>query len=147
MIGQDFSKGGGPPIGRLFAQNLTPAGELKGWSDGEIIRAIREGIHQTGRPLVIMPSEVFRNFSDADVEAIVAYLRAQPAVGPLTPPPRLNALVAFFMGAGMFLTSAQAPITHPVLAPPDTSAEYGRYLVGIMGCPGCHGEKLESHDV
>ena len=72
MVGQDFSKGG-PPVGTLYGANLTPAGEIKDWSDGEIIRAIREGVHKTGRSLIIMPSEVFRHLSDVDVQAIVAY--------------------------------------------------------------------------
>jgi mono/diheme cytochrome c family protein len=142
LAGQGPLKGG-PPVGALYIPNLTPAGELKNWSDGEVIRAIREGIHQSGRPLVIMPSEVFRNLSDADVQALVAYLRSQPAAGPTTPPPRLNVLAALLIGAGVFHTSAQPPIAHPILAPAEgTSAEYGRYLVAIMGCPLCHGDNL-----
>jgi mono/diheme cytochrome c family protein len=142
LVGQGPSKEG-PPVGTLYMPNLTPAGELKDWSDGEVIRAIREGVHQSGRPLVIMPSEVFRNLSDADVQALVAYLRSQPAAGPTTPPPRLNVLAAVLIGAGVFHTSAQPPITQPILAPAEgTSAEYGRYLVAIMGCPLCHGDNL-----
>jgi hypothetical protein len=42
---QDFISGG-PPFGSLYAPNLTPAGEVRDWSDGEIIRAIREGVHK-----------------------------------------------------------------------------------------------------
>lgn len=142
LTGQDFAKEG-PPLGTLYAPNLTPAGEIHAWSDGEIIRAIRGGLHQSGRPLLIMPSDVFRNLSDADVQAIVAALRAQPAEGTASPPTRLNVLAAVFVGAGMFPTSAQPPITAPVLAPAaDTSAAYGHYLVSILGCQLCHGEHL-----
>jgi len=32
------------PIGTLYAPNLTPAGDIKNWTDGEVIRAIREGV-------------------------------------------------------------------------------------------------------
>ena len=142
LAGQDFGKDG-PPVGRLYASNLTPAGEIKDWSDGEVIRAIREGIHKSGRPLIIMPSEIFRHLSDPDVQAIVAYLRSQPAVPPGTPPTRLNVLAALFVGSGMFPTAAQAPITGPVAAPPDdASADYGQYLVSVLGCRACHGENL-----
>ncbi len=142
LAGQDFSKGG-PPIGTLYAPNLTPAGEINGWSDGEIIRAIRGGVHQSGRPLLIMPSEILRNLSDVDVQAIVTALRAQPASATASPPTRLNVLGALFVGAGLFPTSAQRPITTPVVAPAeDTSAEYGHYLVSILGCQLCHGEHL-----
>ena len=142
LAGQDFGTEG-PPVGTLYASNLTPAGEIKDWSDGEVIRAIREGIHKSGRPLIIMPSEIFRGLSDTDVRAIVAYLRSQPAVTPGTPPTRLNVVAALFVGSGMFPTSAQAPIIHPVVAPPEgASADYGKYLVSVVGCHACHGENL-----
>jgi cytochrome c553 len=141
-VGSNFLIGG-PPVGTLWATNLTRAGELNNWSDGEIIRAIREGVHKTGRALVIMPSEVFHNLSDVDVEAIVAYLRSQPEVEPNTPPTKLNVLAAFLFGAGVARTSAQPPITHPIIAPAEgASAEYGTYLVSILGCRRCHGEDL-----
>ena len=55
LVGQNFGKDG-PPVGTIYAPNLTPAGEINAWSDGEVIRAIREGVHKSGRPLVIMPS-------------------------------------------------------------------------------------------
>jgi len=142
LVGQNFGKDG-PPIGTIYASNLKPAGEINDWSDGEVIRAIREGVHKSGRALVIMPSEVFHNLSDTDVQAIVAYLRSQPAVQPRTPPTKLNVVAALFIGSGLFHTSAQAPITQSVVAPPEgASADYGKYLVSILGCRLCHGENL-----
>jgi mono/diheme cytochrome c family protein len=142
LVGQDFTAGG-PPFGTLWAPNLTPAGEIGHWSDGEVIRAIREGVHQSGRALVIMPSAVFRHLSDADAEAIVAYLRSQPAAGRNTPPTRLNVLAAFLLGAGIAPTSAQPPVTHPIVAPAEgVSAEHGKYLVSVLACRLCHGENL-----
>ena len=142
LVGQNFGKGG-PPIGTLYAANLTSAGEIKDWSDGEIIRAIREGVHKSGRALIIMPSEVFHNLSDADAQAIVAYLRSQPAQGPGTPATKLNVVGALFIGAGLAPTSAQPPITQPVVAPVEgASAKYGEYLVSILACRVCHGENL-----
>jgi mono/diheme cytochrome c family protein len=142
LVGQNFSEGG-PPVGTLYAANLTPAGEIKDWSDGEIIRAIREGVHRNGRALIIMPSEVFHNLSDVDVQAVVAYLRSQPARGSSTPMTKLNVIGALFIGAGLAPTSAQRPITQPVVAPAEgASADYGEYLVSILGCRLCHNENL-----
>ena len=136
-----------PPVGSVYAPNLTPAGEIKDWSDGELIRAIREGVHKSGRTLMIMPSENFRNFSDADVQSLVAYLRSQPATSnkPQTDTPSngLNLLGALFAGGGLFPTSVQTPISQPIVAPPEgTSADYGKYLVDITGCRSCHGLDL-----
>lgn len=136
-----------PPVGSIYPPNLTPAGEIKNWSDGEIIRAIREGVHKSGRPLLIMPSGIFHNLSDADVQAIVAYLRSQPATPNKTqndmPSNSLNLLGSIFVGAGMFETSAQPPITQPIVAPAEgTTADYGEYLVSVIGCHECHGADL-----
>jgi mono/diheme cytochrome c family protein len=142
LVGRNFAEGG-PPMGTLWAPNLTPAGEIGKWSDAEVIRAIREGVHQSGRALVIMPSEIFQHLSDVDVEAIVAYLRSQPPVGPKSPTTRLNVLATFFVGTGMAPTSVQPPITHPIIAPTEgPTTEHGSYLVSILGCRACHGENL-----
>ena len=66
--------------------NITPDPEtgIGKWSDGEKIRAIREGIDKHGKALFpMMPYEHFRHMADDDVEALVAYLntletRAKP---------------------------------------------------------------------
>ncbi len=73
-----------PPLGTLYAPNLTPSGNIKDWTDGEVIRAIREGVYRDGRSLLVMPSANFRNMSDEDVQALVAYLRSSRL--PANPP-------------------------------------------------------------
>jgi hypothetical protein len=72
----------------------SPPAHLADWSDGEIVRAIRQGVHRSGRSLLIMPSSSWHNLSDEDVQSIVAYLRSLPPEGSSTPPDRLNALGA-----------------------------------------------------
>jgi mono/diheme cytochrome c family protein len=139
---KDNLAAGGPPIGVLYAPNLTPGGRLKDWSDAEILRAIREGVDNNDRPLLGMTSEPFSHFSDADAQALIAYLRAQPAVSRDLPERDLNILAALFVGAGLAPTSAQPPITAPIVAPPPGSPEYGRYLVYTAGCRDCHGPDL-----
>ncbi len=138
---------GGPPIATIYAPNLTPAGEIKEWSDGEILRALREGVHKSGRPLLVMPSEIFHHLSDADAQSIIAYLRSQP---PIPHNPRVDTpsnggtlLGAMLVGAGLIQTSVQPPITTPVPMPqPGVTAEYGQYLVAVLGCRECHGDNL-----
>ena len=143
LSGQNFIAGEGvPPVGTLYAPNLTPAGEIKDWSDGEIIRAIREGVHKNGRSLLIMPAELFRNMSDDDVQALVAYLRLQPAAGEVSPPTRLNLLGSLFMNLGDFRT-AQEPVGHVTAPLAGVTADYGKYLVDIIGCRSCHGDQLQ----
>jgi mono/diheme cytochrome c family protein len=142
--GQDFfGAEGGPPIGTLWAPNLTPA-HLAEWSDGEIARAIREGVGRDGRSLLIMPSLYFRNLSDEDVLALVAYLRSQPVVEPASPPRQINVLGAILLATVLpdEFFSAQPPLAQPVVAPPrGPTAAYGGYLVSLE-CQGCHGGNL-----
>jgi mono/diheme cytochrome c family protein len=73
--------GGNPfrgPWGVAVARNLTPHETgLKGWSDGEIARAIREGVRKDGSQL--MPPMAFgwyKNISEGDMKALIGYLRS-----------------------------------------------------------------------
>src|SRR5579859_3696270 len=129
-----------PPVGTFYAPNLTPTGNIQAWTDGEVIRAIREGVHKNGRSLIVMPSEVLRNMSDDDVQAVVAYLRSQPAVGGPTPDNQWNTLGAIMINLLDFQT-AQAPVGQ-VTAPQPGTPEYGQYMVNIIGCRQCHGDNL-----
>lgn len=141
------SQPGAPPMGEMYPPNLTPGGPLKGWTDGEIIRAVREGVHQNGRSLVIMPAESFHNLSDEDAASVVAFLRSQPAVPDKTPEFSPNFVAALILGAGMFPPSAQTPITQPIVAPPrGATADYGAYIVRTSDCLLCHGSDLTGGD-
>ena len=123
--------------------NLTPAGPLATWSDGEIARAIREGIRNDGRALVFMPSVAYHGMSDEDLSALIAYLRSQPTV-PNRPARRhINWFGALLVGLGIAPTSLQPAITGPIAAvsPSDTVA-YGGYLARSLRCRECHGHEL-----
>ena len=142
LSGANFQvKFGFPPVGTLNAPNLTPSGNIKDWTDGEVIRAIREGVHKNGRSLLVMPADNFRNMSDDDVQAVVAYLRSQPAVGGPTPDNGFNVLGALFMNLSDFRT-AQSSVGH-VTAPQPGTPEYGHYMISIIGCQSCHGDHLQ----
>lgn len=73
--------GGNPmkgPWGVSLTRNLTPHETgLKGWSDAEIARAIREGRSRNGAPLKPpMAFDWYRKINDADMKALIAYLRS-----------------------------------------------------------------------
>ncbi len=142
LSGVDFlAKFAGPPLGTLYAPNLTPSGNIKDWTDGEVIRAIREGVHKNGRSLLIMPAENLRNLSDDDVQALVAYLRSQPATGGPTPTNEFDLFGALFINLFDFQT-AQPPVGS-VTAPQPGTSEYGKYMVDVVGCRSCHGDQLQ----
>jgi mono/diheme cytochrome c family protein len=138
--GKNLSEDTGLPLGNLYPPNLTPAGELRGWSDGEILRAIREGVHKSGRPLMVMPAQNLRNLSDEDAHSVVAYLRSQPAVQHETPPMNPSLLAVILTGAGIVEFDLK-PVTGPVAAPAKgPTAEYGQYIVSFQDCRDCHGK-------
>jgi hypothetical protein len=130
-----------PPLGTLYGPNLTPSGDITDWTDGEVIRAIREGVHKNGRSLLIMPAETYRNLSDDDAQALVAYLRSQPSIGGPTPTNQFNLLGAVFLNLSDF-RSAQEPVGS-VTTPQPGTPEYGKYLVDVLGCRVCHGDQLQ----
>lgn len=66
------------PEFRAYAPNITQDHEtgIGSWTDAEIMRAIREGVRKDGTIIgPPMPIPSYREMSDADVKAIVAYLR------------------------------------------------------------------------
>ncbi len=107
----------------------------------EVIRAVREGVHKNGRSLLVMPSGNFRNMSDEDVQALVAYLRSQPATGEPSPDTHFNLLGAVFMNLADFRT-AQQPVSS-VPAPHAGTMEEGKYMIDTIGCGDCHGAQLQ----
>ena len=135
------AKFGLPPVGTFYAPNLTPSGNIRDWTDGEVIRAIREGVHKNGRSLLIMAAEDFRYMSDDDVQAVVAYLRSQPPTGEPTPDNNWSVIGALFINMLDFQT-AQAPVGQ-VTAPQPGTPEYGHYMINIIGCADCHGDQLQ----
>lgn len=140
--GKNLSDDTGMPLGDLYTINLTPAGPLKDWTDGEIFRAVRQGADKDGRRLPVMSSQAARNLSDVDLESVIAYIRSQPPVQHETPPPNPSFLTALLSGAGM-LPSQPGILTGPVTAPaPGPTLEYGQYTAGWYGCAECHGAEL-----
>ncbi len=79
------------PWGVSFTANLTPDTEtgLGRWSVRDFIQTIRTGRHLgRGREVLPpMPIPAYRQFSDADLKAIHAYLRSIPAIANRVPNP------------------------------------------------------------
>ena len=81
---------GVPGLGVFYPPNLTPDREtgLGGWSDAEIVAAIRKGERPDGRMLApMMPWPSYAALTDADAGALVAYLRSLPPVRFKAPAP------------------------------------------------------------
>jgi len=149
---RDFTRLGGPVVagtrgkgvllpleglpGQVNAPNITPDAEtgIGSWTDGEKIRAIREGISKDGHMLFpLMPYAGYRYLSDSDVQSLVAYMNSLPAIRNYVP--RSN--ISFF--AAMMVKGVPTPVARST---PDVDSDggeiYGEYLVSIAGCEECH---------
>lgn len=132
------------PLGRFVAANLTPAGQLSRWSDGEIFRAIRNGVDAQGHWLMIMSLTNAGRLSDADIQALIAYVRSVPAAGEPTPnpPDRLSPLGLVMLGVNR-MPGIRPVLTGSITAPPKAeTVEYGQYILSYQDCRTCHGANL-----
>jgi len=116
----------------VHVPNITPA-NLKDWTDGEIVRAITEGINKDGEALApMMPYSEFKYMAREDVYSVVAYLRTLPAIENNVPKTDLPFPVN--------LIFPTIPDSATPMALPDTNNALatGKYLVRIGGCQFCH---------
>ena len=70
---------GGPE--KYLALNLTPGGEMKGWSEEDFITALRAGVTPSGHHLIkVMPWKYFGQMTDDELKAVWLYLQSLPAL-------------------------------------------------------------------
>lgn len=126
--------------GTVQPPNLTPDAEtgIGRFTDGELIRAMREGIGRDGRALFpMMPYGELKGLSDEDAKAVVVYLRSLAPRKSATLPTQVDFPVSMFIRLG------PVPVEGPVSAPdPKDHRAYGKYLVTMAGCPVCHTERV-----
>src|ERR1041385_3963754 len=78
-----------PNIGAIHSRNLTPdpTAGIGAWTDDEIKNAIQNGVARHNLVLhPTMPYYVYHNMTDADVAAIILYLRSVPPSAKVIPP-------------------------------------------------------------
>ncbi len=135
--GRDFGELPGFP-GHMRAPNLTPDKEtgIGNWTDGEILRATREGIGRDGRPLFPqMPYQTYaETLSDDDALAIIAYLRT------LAPIKNDAGRVTLDFPVSMFARAAPQPLEKSPPPPPPAADKMarGQWLLKVCSCNDCH---------
>jgi nicotinate dehydrogenase subunit B len=130
------------PFGVVYATNITPDPEtgIGGWSFPAFERAMREGVHRDGRRLYpAFPYTAFTRTTEADLQALYAYLMSQPPVRASAPPTRLN----FPFNLRPLMAGWNILFLRPGAYRPDASKSEawnrGAYLVeGLGHCGACH---------
>jgi cytochrome c553 len=129
-------------MGRVDAPNLTrgAGGVPASFKDEDFVRAIRHGVAADGRGLFLMPSTDYRNFSDDDMGALIAFVKSVAPVDRPRGPIALGPVARVLVVAGKIKLAAEE-IDHtsvkPAVVTPGVTVEYGRYVA--EGCTGCHG--------
>ncbi|MDQ3081185.1 MAG: c-type cytochrome [Gemmatimonadota bacterium] len=134
---------------KLTSANLTSGkGGIGGsYTDADWVRGIRHGIGRDGKPLIFMPSEAYYHFNDADLGAVIGYLKTlQPADMTFAPAQQIGpiARMIYLFGDFPLIPAELIPRDKPRPAPVTAAvtAEYGGYLAAPGGCTTCHGQDL-----
>ena len=130
------------PFGVIYSTNITPDVEtgIGNWSYPAFERAMRQGIHRDGKQLYpAFPYTHYAKTTDADLQALYAYLMAQQPVRRETPDNKL----AFPFNQRPLLAGWNALFHSAQTFRPDPSRSEawnrGAYLVeGLGHCGACH---------
>lgn len=121
--------------GTVIAPNITPDPEtgIGKWTDGEVLRAIREGVSRDGRPLFpFMNYPNYRKLPESDVLSMVAYLRTQKPIRHDPGRTRLNFPV------NMLIRTVPEPVTDAPAQLPPPGVDRGKLLLAVAMCGECH---------
>ena len=145
---------GAPIMVTLSVPNLTSGAGGVGANntDEDWVRAIRHGVGQDGRGLVLMPSSIWYQLSDEDLGALIAYLKSLPPVDNELPKTDLGPLGRVMLTLGQLPPEIEPNVLvidhdgpRPVPPEPGVTVEYGKYLATT--CTLCHGENLNGKTV
>jgi mono/diheme cytochrome c family protein len=131
-----------PPF-LLVAPNLTRGTDGAGatFTSADFVRAIRHGVAPNGRAFVLMPAQHFNYLSDADLAAIIAYVKNVPPVERELPAESFRPLGRVLLVLNQLPPPPAAVIDHTGAHPaqmPAATVAYGRYLANATGCTDCH---------
>jgi mono/diheme cytochrome c family protein len=141
-----------PALGRIVAPNLTSGKNGLGatLSTADIARVVRYGVKPDGHSVLLMPADDYTHLTDADLGAVLAYVKSLPPVDSSLPGISLGPLGRVLLVAGQLpiviaeKIDQNAPHTPSIT--PAVNAEYGKYLVSV-DCQGCHGPGLSGGHV
>jgi len=129
------------PKMKVWVPNITsdPETGIGRWSDDQVMRAIRDGVRDDGKFLnPIMPFGSFRYMSDADVRAVVAYVRSVPPHRQTRKPIKNEVPLLARIGLGAFGVAMHPPARGVEAPSPSDTVKHGEYLARLAACADCH---------
>jgi cytochrome c553 len=132
-------------IGRLSGHNLTRV--VPQYTDEQIANVIRGGVKSDGTGIVFMPSHALVRLADADVAAIIAYLRTVERRPDAAKDTSLGLLARALVVTGMIPLEPDKvdPKQLGPLARPTEASALGPYIARTT-CAMCHGLDLHGEE-
>jgi len=138
--GRDFGSEEFP--GTVRAPNLTPDKEtgIGNRTDGEILRAMREGIAHDGHVMFpMMPYTSYANLSDEDALDIIAYVRTFKPIKNDPGPTKIDFPVS------MFIRAVPKPVEKSPPPEPTEPVARGLWIMANASCAECHDTIDDKH--
>jgi len=130
--GQGRMLAGVPYIGHIIAPSLPRVASDA--TDGQMARALRNGVGISARPLFVMPSHALNALSDDDTARLVGWIRTLPTSAFDV----MGSTAVGFRGRFAILTGRLPDSVDPVQGQPKVRpADIGRYFVQLS-CSQCH---------
>lgn len=129
-----------PPLGVIYSRNITPDLEtgIGRYTDGEIARLLRYSVRPDGKASIrlLMP---YGDMSDADLTAVVSFLRAQAPITHVVPENDFT-LIGKVVKSLAPAFKPRERVNPPALAPEERpTPQRGEYLArSVANCVGCH---------
>jgi mono/diheme cytochrome c family protein len=125
-------------LGTWTAPNLTPdsATGIGNVTDAQLARMMRYGINRNGH--VALPfMDAFADLTEADLVAVISFLRSQPAMRGTAPRAEVNLLGRLALTYFIDPYAPTRPIENSIA--PEPTAAYGEYVArALAGCAACH---------
>ena len=136
-------------FGDIYAPNITQDHDegIGGWTDGELLRLLRTGIKKDGQYAPPYMAKL-PLMADADIEAIISFLRSDDPLVRADPTPDQPSEPAFLTKFLCRIAWKPFPMPTEKIALPDTnnSLALGKYLAHNLECFSCHSADFKTND-
>lgn len=138
-----------PEFGEIYSQNITQdkVNGIGNWTDADLLILLRTGIKKGGQySPPYMPK--LPKMADADVNAIIAFLRSDNHMVQADPSPDIRPKPSFLTKFLSRVAFKPFPMPEEKIEMPDTSnsIELGEYLAHNLDCFACHSADFKSND-
>lgn len=130
-------------LGSLYTANLTshPTAGIGSAKDEELARVIRYGVSRDGRAIP-MPGSIM---GDKDLAAVLGFMRSSHPLfeADATVAPRTEFTFLGKLAIGVALKVPDHPASGMPVPDKGSTLEYGRYMVNVLDCAGCHTNSMD----